>query len=243
MLRMERGSVGGGGVGVDGPRVFLLEDDKPAADTFAEALKSRGFSVDVCIDDREAERAFSAGGYDEALIAWKLTTVDGLEICRRLSAKCAGTALILFTQEDEIEAQIAALEGGADDLISKEARPDVLAVRLLAHARRARRSSGSQRCAIRTETGVLAVPAPGSEHPTHNGRPLELTKMERRLLQCPLDSPEPVASAVLLERLWPDATVDAHALHSHISELRRKLQPSGIRLHYVRYRGYRLIRQ
>ncbi|WP_252345857.1 response regulator, partial [Shewanella indica] len=54
---------------------------------------------------------------------------DGLSICREIRAQYQGKILILTASEDDMD-QVAALEMGADDFVSKPIQPRVLLARI-----------------------------------------------------------------------------------------------------------------
>src|SRR5690242_4420791 len=66
------------------PRVLLVDDNKDAADTLADALREEGCEVGVAYDGAEGPRRAAESPPDVALLDFGLPAMDGYELATRL---------------------------------------------------------------------------------------------------------------------------------------------------------------
>jgi DNA-binding response OmpR family regulator len=120
----------------------LLVDPDPAADTAGAVhlLRANGFTVEHLAGAQEAQAAAGAGGYDLILIETAAAGYDGVELCRRL-VQSGRAAVIIWSQQASALDQVAGLELGADDFVSKSAHPLELLARSRAVLRRGLRQT------------------------------------------------------------------------------------------------------
>jgi DNA-binding response OmpR family regulator len=202
-------------------------------------LRQRGLEVETCSDGFEQFDAGKVDGFDVVVLNRTLRATDGIELCRELRACGCTASLVVFTQHDDEQAEIAAFRAGADDFVTKSSNADALTERVLANARRARSyppHSGKLRRFVKTRAGTLAV----SQGPliVLNGLPLDLPRLQGRLLQTLLEASGPVSTAALAEAAWNGERVAEHTVHSQIALLRARLAELGARVEHVRGQGY-----
>jgi eukaryotic-like serine/threonine-protein kinase len=67
-----------------------------------------------------------------AILDWNLPGLSGIQICQRLRVRATGPYVytIIFSARNSPEEQVLALDGGADDYLSKPAKPSLLRARL-----------------------------------------------------------------------------------------------------------------
>ena len=117
-------------------RVLLIEDDDRLAELVREYLDGYEFSVTVV---RRGDLAIAAvREHRPALVILDLMlpNLDGMEVCRRIRAFSNVPVLILTARADVYD-QVAGLETGADDYVTKPIEPRVLVARARALLRRA----------------------------------------------------------------------------------------------------------
>ena len=67
-----------------------------------------------------------------AVLDWNLPGLNGMQICKRLRQREGGPYVytLIFSARKSIKEQVMALEGGADDYLTKPAKPSLLRARL-----------------------------------------------------------------------------------------------------------------
>lgn len=225
------------------PRIVLVEDDLPLAETTVEYLQNFGFDVEHIADGVKGAEVAVAGGYDLLLLDLMLPGVDGLEICRRVRASSAAhlPILMLTARGDETD-RVVGLELGADDYLTKPFSLRELVARIRAHLRRssARAVSSSDvvsdRDAMgnkeeiesdgeRIEVGSLSVDR-RLRTVAQGGESIELTATEFELLWVFVLHPQQVMSREHLLDLVRGREFDVfdRSIDVHISKLRKKLE-------------------
>jgi DNA-binding response OmpR family regulator len=205
---------------------------------WVHALHGVGVEAMTCTDAGAAMAALNRTRFDALLVDWSLRRAEATSLCSWLRHRGASTAVVALTCQADDALQIAAFRGGVDDCVEKSASPDVLALRVLGHARRARRLEGAElvRPGLRTGAGWLRV-SRGPQVLLDHAR-LELTRAHERLLIALLEADEPVSFSQLAAAGWPNAKVSEHAVHSQVTLLRNRLSELGVRLELLRTRGY-----
>lgn len=220
-------------------RVLIVDEDAALSRGLARLLTQRGLEVETCSEGFEHFDAGKVDGFDVLVLDCKLQSTDGIALCRELRASGCTASLVMFTSNGDEQAEIAAFRAGADDFVTKSASTDALTERVLANARRARSyppHSGKLRRFVKTRSGMLAV----SQGPliVLNGLPLDLPRLQGRLLQTLLEASGPVSTAALAEAAWNGERVAEHTVHSQIALLRARLAELGARIEHVRGQGY-----
>jgi len=145
-------------------------------------------------------------------------------------------AILVLT--DSRDRQMQTFHAGAYDCLCLGAEHAVATERLLANAFRGTvpRSSTSGPAVIPTTLGPLSL----SLHTTGSlaGVPLDLPRVQLRLLQKLLESPRPVSVSELSRSAWPNEVVAAHTVHTQIALLKARLQDIGVDLKHIRRAGY-----
>jgi DNA-binding response OmpR family regulator len=125
-------------------RILLVEDDPRLAEMLLEYLGQAGFGVTVAHFGATALERLNEADYDAVVLDLMLPDMDGLEVCRRLRARCDTPVLMLTARGDAID-RIVGLELGADDYLPKPFEPRELLARLRAIVRRRVRGAGSEK--------------------------------------------------------------------------------------------------
>jgi DNA-binding response OmpR family regulator len=122
-------------------RVLLIDDDARLVEMLGEYLRSRGYQVEVRGDGESGLAAQARADFDAVILDVMLPGIDGLEVCRRMRARCQVPILMLTARGDDMD-RIIGLEIGADDYLPKPFNPRELLARLAAILRRARPTVG-----------------------------------------------------------------------------------------------------
>jgi two-component system response regulator RegX3 len=224
-------------------RILIVEDDEATRYALSRALAAEGFEVD-CEPDGElglaAARANPA--YDLVVLDWSLPRLAGIDVCRALRAESPVPIIMLTAKDTEVE-RVLGLEMGADDYIVKPFSTRELVSRIRAVMRR-------QMLERQRGTSVLRVAGLTIDTSRHrvevDGRPVQLTPTEFRLLSLLGSRPEYVHSRTEITRhLWESNFVaDTRTVDVHIRNIRRKIERDPARperLVNIRGVGYQLL--
>lgn len=159
--------------------ILLVEDDSLLAELIVDYLGNHGVTVMVePRGDRAIERILTEAPL-AVILDLGLPGADGFEVCRRVRQDYRGFILILTAQGDEVD-EIACLELGADDFLSKPVTPRLLLARLKALLRRQQHVESAPRSQV-VRVGELEV-YPGRREAVFHGEALDLTTGEFDLL-------------------------------------------------------------
>jgi two-component system response regulator CpxR len=219
------------------PRVLIVDDDAELGALLTDYLSSEGFEIELAHDGDSGLSRARSGDHAIVVLDVMLPRRSGLDVLRALRESSRVPVLMLTARGDDVD-RIVGLEMGADDYLGKPFNPRELAARLRAIGRRA---SDDRSVREVLEVGDVTLDV-GARSVKRAGLELSLTTAEFALLELLLRSVgrvvsrEVIAETVLGRRLSAfDRSVDVH-----VSNLRRKLDPSGTseRIKTVRGSGY-----
>ncbi|MFT4174670.1 MAG: response regulator, partial [Rhodocyclaceae bacterium] len=117
------------------PRILIVEDDAPIADTLAYALRSEGYAITHVTSGGEALAQVAESTVDLAIVDVGLPDISGFELVRRLRARSDLPVMFLTAHADEVD-RVLGFEMGADDYVVKPFSPREVAGRVRAILRR-----------------------------------------------------------------------------------------------------------
>ena len=123
-------------------RILLIEDDKRLAEMVKNYLGEAGFSVTVAAQGAAGIALEAREPFDALVLDLMLPDMDGLEVCRRISAR-AQTPILMLTARGDAMDRVVGLEMGADDYLPKPFEPRELLARLRAIMRRRNRAQNT----------------------------------------------------------------------------------------------------
>ena len=223
-------------------RVLIVEDEVRLAENLARALReASGFAVDHAQDGIDGEQMGRQGCYDLLILDLMLPGQSGLSLLKHLRAGGNVTPVLVLTAQEGSESIIELLNHGADDYLSKPFDLGELMARVKALIRRGKGAATSILQVSDVELNTL------EQTVKRNGRTLDLSPTEYRILEYMMHRPRAVVSKQeLLEHLF-DFNWQHHSnvIEVHVSNLRRKLDAAGnaTLIETLRHRGYRLSRQ
>ena len=217
-------------------RIAVIEDNEALAHGIAFRLRDRGHAVDLLHDGVDADRFLAQEGADLVVLDLNLPRLDGIEVLRALRRRGDGTPVILLTARSETAERVAGLDAGADDYLTKPFDLDELEARLRAMARRKNLEYAS-----RDTLGPLVFDRAGRQL-LQDDQPLDVPRREIATLECLLERRgRLVSKAQLIAHVYgTGAEADDSAIEPHVSRLRKRLDPYGIRIKTARGLGYML---
>ena len=152
LIRMQRGQ------GDLGP-LLLIDDSLTFRQTLAEALQASGYPVITATTGEEGLRLASAQRPRAVIVDGVLPGIDGPSVIRhlRLDAALRGTPCVLLTAAKEIDAELRALDAGADAFVHKDEALDVILAKLQAALRTTAQKSPEETAALLAPKRILAV--------------------------------------------------------------------------------------
>lgn len=222
-------------------RILLVEDDSRLLTQLDQLLQKNGYSVDLADDGKKADFLINEHPYDLAIVDIGLPIMDGFEVIKRARKNNVECPILILTARDRWQEKVEGLDAGADDYLTKPFHNEELLARTKALIRR---SSGQANPMI--EKGPIALNTT-SEEVTVNGRFLELTAYEYKVLEYLLLNPQKIVSKTeLTEHIYDqDFDLDSNVIEVFVGRLRKKLDPDGSYkpIETLRGRGYRINRE
>ncbi|MCZ4367126.1 response regulator transcription factor [Sulfitobacter dubius] len=217
-------------------RIAVIEDNEALAQGIAHRLRDRGHAVDLLHDGEDADAFLRHEGADLIVLDCNLPGCDGLEVLSRLRRRGDGTPVILLTARAETSERVAGLDAGADDYLTKPFEMDELEARLRAMARRK-----NLEFAARDAIGPLVFDRTNRQL-LKEEQPLAFPRKELATLECLLERRGRIVSkSQLITHVYgTGAAQEDSAIEPHVSRLRKRLEPFGIRIKAARGLGYML---
>jgi two-component system alkaline phosphatase synthesis response regulator PhoP len=217
---------------MDSAKILIVDDEPDILEFLEYNLRKEGFDVITASDGEEGIAAAERGLPDLIILDIMMPKLDGVEVCRQLRAKPAfdKTVIAFLTAREEDYSQIAALENGGDDYITKPIRPRVFISRIKALLRRSDRTDLPQEENDRLRIGDLIVDR-ARVTVERNGESIELAKKEFELLNLLISKPGKVFSREeIFNKVWgADVIVGNRTIDVHIRKLREKIGDDYIR--------------
>ncbi|KJZ17182.1 response regulator transcription factor [Loktanella sp. S4079] len=217
-------------------RIAVIEDNEALAQGIAVRLRDRGHAVDLLHNGREANEFLSQEGADLVVLDLNLPGMDGIDVLRALRRRGDGTPAILLTARSETAERVAGLDAGADDYLTKPFDMDELEARLRAMARRK-----NLEFTARDTLGPLVFDRT-SRQLMQGDCPLDIPRKEISTLECLLERRGRIVSkAQLITHVYGTGSdTEESAIEPHVSRLRKRLNPFGLRIKTARGLGYML---
>ena len=223
--------------------VYYVEDDKNIRELTVYALNQGGIDARGCADDAEFRRACAERTPDAVLLDILLPDADGLEILARLrrTPGLKNVSVMMLTAKDTELDTVRALDGGADDYLSKPFGMMEVVSRTRALLRRAGREAAVAEKPASLSCGDVTL-WPDRREVQVAGREVQLTMREFDLLEFLMRSPGVVFSReTLLQRVWGwDFDGGSRTVDVHVQQVRAKLGDSSDLIETVRGVGYRV---
>jgi len=206
-------------------RILLVEDDPEIGAAISSALDDAGMAADWVTDGVAALASIDGGAFELVLLDIGLPRQDGLSVLKQIRQKRNGIPVIMITARDAVEDRIAGLDLGADDYLVKP----FLVAELMARIRAvARRQSGNAQPML--SSGAVSID-PASKSTSFEGKEIELTAKEYRLLHSLMLNPGRIYSRDELEEKvygW-DEGISSNAIEFLIHSLRKKTDKTIIK--------------
>ena len=207
-------------------RVFIVEDDRVIAAAVKRHIENWGCEARVVRDFRNVLKEFIAFEPHLVLMDISLPFFNGYHWCREIRNVSKVPVIFISSASDNMNI-VMAMDMGGDDFIAKPFDLSVLTAKVQAVLRRAYEFSGGQALLLEHRGAILNL---NDASLTYDGKRLELTKNDFRILQTLMEQPGKVISReTMMLRLWEtDCFVDDNTLTVSVTRLRKKLEAIGL---------------
>ena len=229
------------------PCILVIEDDPDIREVIRIHLEKAQFSILTAENGPQGLVIAQTQPVSLVILDLGLPGVDGLEICRKLSASTPRPLILILTARSSEVDRVTGLDRGADDYVVKPFSMPELVARVRALLRRPPLGMGNQEPdPARTIAAGSLVVDRWERCARLDARRIELTSKEFELLLWFVRHPMRVFSrAELLDAVWGSGYDGfEHTVNSHLNRLRAKIEVDPSRpalLVTVRGGGYKLM--
>ncbi len=199
-------------------KLLLIEDDSQLTNSLQPILRQAGYAVEIAHDGIEGEFLGNELQPDLIVLDLGLPKRGGLEVLTNWRAAGNKTPVLILTARDSWHERVQGLKAGADDYLGKPFHSQELLARLEAINRRQAGQASNQLC----WRGVR-LDSERQHATTTDGRVIELTGIEFRLLRYLMQHPNEVHSKTRLsEHVYEeDQLKDSNVMEVYINRLRQ----------------------
>jgi two-component system phosphate regulon response regulator PhoB len=219
-------------------QILIVDDEQEIRELISFNLQREGFSVVTAATGEEALSITQHKRPDLIVLDLMLPGMDGLEVCKALSAY--DIPILMVTAKSEDADIILGLEMGADDYVTKPFSPRVLAARVRAVLRRKSKELHTDPHKTISLHGITIDPV---RHAVTDGdMVIDLSVTEFGILEFLMRNPGWVFSrSQIIESVkGSDYPVTERSVDVQILALRKKLKDKGQLIETVRGIGYRM---
>lgn len=221
-------------------KILIVEDDPVIAEAVRRHVGAWGYEPQVQQDFQNVMAGFLEWGPQLVLMDISLPFYDGFYWCGKIREVSKVPVIFLSSASDQMNI-VMAVNMGADDFIAKPFDLQVLTAKIHAVMRRAYDFGSMGQC-LEHRGAVLNT---GDTSLSYQGRRVELTKNDYRILQALMENKGRVVSRdTLMTRLWEtDCFIDENTLTVNVARLRRKLLALGLAdfIHTRKGMGYIIV--
>jgi DNA-binding response OmpR family regulator len=223
-------------------KILIADDEQHILDTVSAYLKREDYDVLTVRNGQDALFTFRHESPDLVILDVMMPEMDGLAVARMIRKDSNVPIMFLTARVDDID-QIAGLELGADDYVTKPFSPRVVVSRVRALLRRVQGDLSTEQTIYRvgdlqlnSETRLVTV----------HGERVDLTPSEFSILQTLVMRPGRVFTRMeLLDYLQGDAfAAYERTIDVHVKNLRLKIEEDARSPRYVETVygvGYRMV--
>ncbi len=219
-------------------RILFAEDEADLNRIVSRKLKDEGYSVDSCLDGKDALYYLQTADYDAAILDIMMPGMDGVTILKTIRREGNRVPVLFLTARDSVRDRVDGLDAGADDYLVKPSSFDELMARIRVMTRARENQTGSI-----LQAGDLTVDL-AAHRAERGGRELKLSAKEFALLSYLMVNQNKVLSREMIENnLWNfDYEGGTNVVDVYISHLRKKVDGGHEvkRIRTVRGVGYML---
>ncbi len=210
-------------------KLLVIDDDPSLLRALRLGLQAGGHQVVTAANGEQGVTATATSSPEVVILDLGLPDIDGLEVCRRIRQWSDVPIVVLSATETE-DRKVAALDGGANDYVTKPFGMAELEARIRVVLRKGG-TEGDSKESPRITVGALELDLV-SRDATLEGRPLELTAKEFDVLAyLARHAGRRCTHEMILSAVWgPGYGRESQYLHAYIHRLRQKLHDPSAKL-------------
>lgn len=220
-------------------RILIAEDETRIAAFLEKGLRANGFTTTIVRNGNDAAAIARTDDFDLLILDLGLPGKDGWQVLEELRGRGERLRIIILTAQDEVEDTVTALEGGANDYVTKPFEFTELLARVRVQLRDSvvPKTKSGKETTIQVGDVVLDLL---TRQVWAKGELIEMSVKEFALAEVLLRHPRQVLSREqLLNRVWGyDYDPGSNIVDAYVKLLRKKLGSDWIET--VRGVGYRL---
>jgi DNA-binding response OmpR family regulator len=204
-------------------KILLVEDDPDLANLIGNILHVERHTIETVSNGQEALGRLKMFRYELVVLDWMLPGMNGMEIWTEFRSKGGNTPILMLTSKSTPEEKETALDGGADDYLTKPFHPKELTARIRALLRRPQTVNAKI-----LQIGDIVLDAKTMKV-YKNDEEIHLLPKEFSLLELFLRYPNQVFSGdALLDRVWAsESAASVDTVRTYIKTLRKKIDSKG----------------
>jgi DNA-binding response OmpR family regulator len=182
-------------------RILVVDDDAPSVKMISFLLREEGYEVVSADNGSAALELVEREPPDLVILDVMMPHMDGFEVCRRIRQKM-DVPIIFLSAKGETADKVSGLQLGADDYLAKPFEPAELLARVKAVLRRVE-AFGGEDIQSRLTEGEITLEPVSNRIIYADGRKVELTPIEFRLLYCLMRNAGRILSHdLLMNAVW-----------------------------------------
>jgi two-component system alkaline phosphatase synthesis response regulator PhoP len=217
-------------------KVLIIDDEPDIREIISYNLKKEGYDVATAADGKAGIATIQKFVPDLIILDMMMPGMDGVEVCHHIRnvMKLQNVVICFLSARSEDFSQVAALEAGGDDYITKPITPRILSTKVKSLLRRLTPSEQKLRFEhIEINRDQFLVTKDNEEH--------VLPKKEFELLALLAEKPNVVFDRqMILDKVWGnDVVVGDRTIDVHVRKLREKLGDDIIKT--IKGVGYKFV--
>ena len=209
--------------------ILIVEDEEELCLTLGDRLRSEGYCVEFAMDGQAGLEMATRLPFHLIILDVMLPIRSGMEVCAELRKRGVSNPILFLTARSQTVDKVAGLRIGADDYVTKPFDTFELMARIEGLLRRASVSSGhTLRSNLNLYRSGRMVIDFERIKVTQEGKPIDLTEREFRLLQYfAQHAGITLSREKLLREVWGHKSGTlTRTVDVHVASLRHKLETS-----------------
>ncbi len=216
-------------------KILIIEDDEKLRNELEIFLNNNGYIANILNKFDNCIQDILTSNSDLILLDINLPFSNGEFICKEIRKHSNVPIIMITSRNNEID-ELLSINYGADDYITKPFNTHILLARIASILKRINKNNENK---ITSNNFILNISESKLEK---DGKEIELTKNERKILQCLLNNKNKIVSREeMMDFLWStNEFIDDNTLTVNITRVRNKLEQIGLKelLETKRGQGY-----
>ena len=205
-------------------KILIVEDDEGISSFVNAELIHEGYQTVLAADGNQALKKFEEENPSLILLDIMIPGINGIEVLQQIR-KTSSVPVIMVTALGQTEDKVSALNGGADDYISKPFEIEELLARMAAVLRR---TAGSKENPAVLQNGPIKLDIQNMKASVA-GQEIIFSKTEYMMLKCFLENIDEVLTRQqIIEYIWGKGHfIDDNTVDVYVGYLRTKFAAAG----------------